>query len=96
MVKRIDWLPFGVARRAVQLSRGRRVRGWLGHVAATEEGPHKGDLFLDRVTTLSEGAAKALARHEGDLHLYGLTTLSDEAAKALRANPKISLPKKFR
>ena len=48
------------------------------------------------MTTLSEGAAKALARHEGDLHLYGLTTLSDEAAKALRANPKISLPKKFR
>jgi hypothetical protein len=38
---------------------------------------------LNRLTTLSDEAARALAQHEGWLSLNGLTTLSDEAAKAL-------------
>ena len=42
-----------------------------------------GRLYLDGLTTLSDEAAKALAKHEGYLRLNGLTTLSDEAAKAL-------------
>jgi hypothetical protein len=41
------------------------------------------NLILDRVTSISNDAAEALAKHEGGLSLNGLTTLSDEAAKAL-------------
>jgi hypothetical protein len=39
---------------------------------------------FNRLTTLSPGAAQALAQHGvGHLYLDGLTTLSPEAAKAL-------------
>jgi hypothetical protein len=44
---------------------------------------HKGRLYLNGLTTLSDEAAKALAQREGELYLDGLTTLSDEAAKTL-------------
>jgi hypothetical protein len=57
---------------------------------------YQGTLYLGRLTTLSDEAAKALAQHKGKLEFQFLTTLSDEAAKALRANPKIQLPGKFR
>jgi predicted DNA-binding WGR domain protein len=40
-------------------------------------------LDLDGLTSLSDGAAQALAQHEGNLSLDGLTSLSDAAAQAL-------------
>lgn len=46
-------------------------------------GYRKGPLFLNGLTTLSAGAATALAQHEGDLYLDGLATLSAEVARAL-------------
>jgi hypothetical protein len=40
-------------------------------------------LALDRLTTLSEEVARAIARFNGYLSFDGLTALSDEAARAL-------------
>jgi mono/diheme cytochrome c family protein len=44
---------------------------------------HRGKLALDALTTLSDDAAKELARREGWLALNGLRTISDAAAAAL-------------
>jgi len=43
----------------------------------------KGELILDRLTSLSDGAAKALSKCKGKLYLSGLESLSDSAAEAL-------------
>jgi hypothetical protein len=44
---------------------------------------HKGDLYLDGLTAISDNVAKALAAHEGGLYLGGLTTLDVDTAKTL-------------
>jgi hypothetical protein len=46
---------------------------------------HKGVLYLNGLTTLSDEAATALAQHEGYLSLDGLTTVDPDTAKALAA-----------
>jgi predicted DNA-binding WGR domain protein len=43
----------------------------------------KEDLILDGLTSLSDGAAKALSKCKGKLYLSGLESLSDSAAEAL-------------
>lgn len=44
---------------------------------------YDGILLLNNVTTLSDGAARALSRHKYDLFLNSLGALSDDAARAL-------------
>jgi hypothetical protein len=50
-------------------------------LAKSEEGSY--GLYLDGLTTLSPGAAEALAKQQGELALNGLTSISEKAAGAL-------------
>ena len=43
----------------------------------------KGDLILDRLTSLSDGAAEALSKYKGKLYFSYLESLSDAGAEAL-------------
>lgn len=63
----------------------------LDSVPLAEKLAGQSSLSLNDLTTLSEEAAKALARHTRDLSLNGLTELSAEAAKALAQHQAFGL-----
>jgi hypothetical protein len=56
---------------------------YLSPNAAKALAQHKGDLYLDGLTTLPLPLAKALADIEGALYLSGVTEISDAAAAAM-------------
>jgi len=73
------------------------LNGSFGHVAlAGKLASQKGDLDLDGLKSLSDGAAEALSKHEGELNLKGLVSLSDTGAQALAKKKggwrKLNLP----
>lgn len=54
------------------------------------------ELSLNGLTTLTDGAAKAIAKYKGIASLTGLRALSIDARVALRDNPNLILPDSLR